>query len=100
MTPGEFLRAVWPATGVYCIATPFIIPGSNPPKKVYAHKTFDDISGAVSFVLNQRSTKDLFFAVHTLKEHSLRNPEKLNTKTGEMGSTEIRVQRNSKASRA
>jgi hypothetical protein len=100
MTPGEFLRAVWPADGIYCLATPFIIPGSNPPKKVYAHKTFDDISAAVSFVLNQRSAKDLFFAVHTLKEHSLWNPEKLNTKTGEMGSTEIRVQRNSKASRA
>jgi hypothetical protein len=99
MTPGEFLRAVWPAEGVYCLATPFIIPGSNPPKKVYAHKTFDDISTAVSFVLNQRSTKDLFFAVHTLKEHSLWNPEKLNSKTGELGSTEIRVQRNSKASR-
>jgi hypothetical protein len=100
MTPGEFLRAVWPAEGVFCLASPFIIPGSSPPKKVYAHKTFDDISDAVSFVLNQRSTKDLFFAVHTLKEHSLWNPEKLNIKTGELGSTEIRVQRNSKEARA
>jgi hypothetical protein len=100
VTPGEFLRAVWPAEGVYCLATPFVIPGSNPPKRVYAHKTFDDVSDAVSFVLNQRSTKDLFFAIHTLKEHSVWNPEKLNTRTNEMGSTEVRVQRNMKASRA
>jgi hypothetical protein len=100
MTPGEFLRAVWPATGVYCIATPFIIPGSSPPKKVYAHKTFDDISAAVSYALNNRQTKDLFFAVHTLKEHSVFNPEKLNQRTNEMGASEVRVQRNMKESRA
>ena len=100
MTPGEFLRAVWPAEGIYCLATPFVIPGSNPPKRVYAHKTFEDVSAAVSFVLNQRSSKDLFFAVHTLKEHSIFNPEKVNSKTGELGAPEVRVQRNMKASRA
>jgi hypothetical protein len=91
---------VWPADGVYCLATPFVIPKSDPPKRVYAHKTFDNVSDAVSFVLNQRSTKDLFFAVHTLKEHSVFNPEKTNLKTGEMGAPEVRVQRNMKASRA
>ena len=100
MTPGEFLRAVWPAEGIYCLAVPFTIPGSNPPKRVYAHKTFEDISAAVSFVLSERSSKDMFFAVHTLNEHNVWNPEKTNLKTGEMGSTEVRVQRNMKASRA
>lgn len=100
MTPGDFLRAVWPAEGVYCIATPFIIPNSSPPKRVYAHKTFNDISDAVSFVLNERHAKDLFFAIHTLKEHTVWNPEKINLKTGELGSNEVRVQRNMKAARA
>jgi hypothetical protein len=91
---------VWPAEGIYCLATPFIIPGSDPPKRVYAHKTFDDVSAAVSFVLNNSSSKDIFFAVHTLKEHSVWNPEKINLRTNEMGSTEVRVQRNMKAARA
>lgn len=101
MTPGDFLRAVWPVEGIYCLATPFTIPdGPSKGKKVYAHKTFNDISDAVSFVLNQRSSNDLFFAVHTLKEHTRWNPEKINHKTGEMGAPEVRVQRNAKASRA
>jgi hypothetical protein len=97
MTPGDFLRAVWPAEGIYCLATPFTIPGTT--TRVYAHKTFEDISSAVSFVLNRRSSNDLFFATHTLKEHSVFNPEKPNRKTGELGADEIRTQRNMKASR-
>ena len=100
MTPGDFLRAVWPAIGIYCIATPFIIPGSNPPKRVYAHKTFKTISDAVSFVLNERNSKDIFFAIHTLKEEQVWNPEKLNQRTGEMGANEVRVQRNMASARA
>lgn len=100
MTPGEFLRAVWPVDGIYCLATPFIIPDSNPPKKVYAHKTFDDVSEAVSFVLNERGAKDLFFAVHTLKEHTVWDPQKLNLRTGEIGANTVRTQPNMKESRA
>ena len=100
MTPGEFLRAVWPTEGIYCLATPFIIPGSNPPQRVYAHKTFENVTDAVSFVLGERSSKDFFFAIHTLKEHSRWNPEKPNRRTGEMGSTEVRVHPNMRAARA
>lgn len=100
MTPGDFLRAVWPATGIYCLATPFIIPGSNPPQKVYAHKTFENVSDAVSFVLNQRGAKDLFFAVHTLKEHTVWDPQKVNRKTGDVGANTVRTQPNMKESRA
>src|SRR4051812_17737611 len=99
MTPGEFLRAVWPAEGIYCIATPFVIPNSDPPKKVYAHKTFNDVSDAISFVLNERNKKDLFFAIHTLKEHQVWDPNKINLKTGEVGSNTVRTQSNVKAAR-
>lgn len=100
MTPGEFLRAVWPAEGIYCLATPFTIPGSVPPKRVYAHKTFENISDAVSHVLSERGGKDLFFAVHTLKQHNIWNAEKTNLKTGELGAPETRTQKNMKTSRA
>jgi hypothetical protein len=99
MTPGDFLRAVWPGDGIYCIATPFVIPNSDPPKKVYAHKTFNDVSDAVSFVLNQRNAKDLFFAIHTLKEHQVWDANKVNLKTGELGSNSVRVQPNMKEAR-
>jgi hypothetical protein len=100
MTPGEFLRAVWPSEGIYCLATPFVIPNSNPPKKVYSHKTFDNISDAVSYVLSKRMSQDLFFAVHTLKEHQVWDPHKVNLKTGETGSNSVRTQPNMKAARA
>lgn len=100
MTPGDFLRAVWPGEGTYCLATPFVIPGSNPPRKAYAHKTFSDISEAVSFVLKERGSKDLYFAIHTLKQASVWNADKINAKTGEPGANETRVQRNMKAARA
>src|SRR5690349_16337798 len=100
MSPGDFLRAVWPSEGIYCIAMPFTIPNSNPPVRVYAHKTFEDISAAVSYVLRERAAKDVFFAVHTLKAHQLWNPEKPNRKTGELGSNEVRSHPNMKAARA
>jgi hypothetical protein len=100
VSPGDFLRAVWPSEGVYCIAVPFVIPGSDPPKTVYSHKTFDDVSAAVTHVLNKRTHTDVYFSIHTLKQHQVWNPEKENLKTGEMGSNEVRVQRNAKAARA
>lgn len=97
MTPGDFLRSVWPGEGIYCLATPFTIPGTA--TKVYAHKTFDKITDAVSFVLQKRGANDLFFAVHTLKEKCVWNPEKVNRKTGEVGANEVRVQRNMRAAK-
>lgn len=100
MTPGEFFRAIWPAEGIYCLATPFTIPNSRPPKTAFAHKTFENISDAISFVLNERGNKDLYFNVHTLKQHSVWDPHKLNPRTGELGSTAVRTQPNSKAARA
>jgi hypothetical protein len=100
MTPGDFLRALWPAEGIYCFATPFVIPKSSPPQTVFAHKTFNDISDAVSFVLAERGNKDLYFAIHTLKEHTVFNPHKVNRKTGEMGANEVRTHPNMKESRA
>ncbi len=101
MSPGDFLRAVWPSEGIYCLATPFAIP--NGPRKgqiTYSHKTFDTIAAAETFVLNNRANNDIFFAVHTLKEHTRWNPHKTNTKTGEIGATEVRSHANMKASRS
>ena len=48
MSPAEFFRAVWPATGFYVLATPFIIP--NTQITSYVHRTFETIDQAVAHV--------------------------------------------------
>lgn len=98
MTPTEFLQAVWPEHGFYCIATPFVPP--NQTKAVWAHKVFSDIEEAVTFVERQKEAKDIFFCVHSLKEEKVWNPSKTNLKTGELGAYEIRKQSNTLQARA
>ena len=68
MTPIEFLRAVWPETGVYCIATK--------AGKGYAHHTFNTIEAAADFSVSIRDKQDVWFATHTLTEHRVWNPRK------------------------
>lgn len=100
-TPGEFLRAVWPTSGIYCIATRFTIPdGPRKGEKAFTHKTFDNISDAVSYCLTKAPSIDLFFAVHTLKEHQVWDPNKINWKTGKAGSNVTRAQHNMRQSKA
>jgi hypothetical protein len=98
MTPTEFLQAVWPEHGFYCIATPFVPP--NQTKPVWAHKVFQDIDEAVAFVEKQKESKDIFFCIHSLKEEKVWNDKKPNLKTGEIGAYEIRTQANTLQARA
>lgn len=98
MNTREFLTAVWPKVGPYCLAIPFTIPGTT--KSVYAHKVVDTFSEAMSYVLNNRDTKDIFFAVHTLEQPFIINPNKLNRKTNKLGAKEYRTHANMKESRA
>lgn len=98
MTPKDFLKAVWPTEGVYCLATPYKIP--NTDRVAFTHKTFDTIGAAVQFVEKRKDTDDMFFAVHTLKQPRVWNPDKPNYKTGENGAWEVRKQDNMDASRA
>ena len=93
MNTREFLEAVWPTAGHYCIA----LPGKA---KGYVHKVYETISDAVSFVKSRRDTDNIFFAVHTLKQEKVWNPEKKNWKTGEPGAFEWRTHANMKEARA
>lgn len=95
MTPSDFLRAVWPGNGIYCLATPFTPPGQVKP--LYAHKTFATIDAAADFVMRERAGKEIFFTVHALKEESVWNPQKVDWKTGELGAKEIRTRGNMRA---
>lgn len=98
MTPKEFLKAVWPSDGIYCLATPFKIP--NTDRTAFTHKTFDSIADAAQYVSQNRDAKDMFFAVHTLKQERVWNPDKPNYKTGENGAWETRRQENMAEARA
>jgi hypothetical protein len=92
MTPIDFLRAVWPTKGYYCLATPFKIP--NTDRTVFAHKVFSSLEDAANYADQNKSKYDMFFAVHTLKEEKVWNPEKYNYKTDSMGAFETRKHSN------
>lgn len=98
MTPKEFLKAVWPSDGIYCLAMPYKIPDTD--RVAFTHKTFDTIAAAAHYVEQHKDTRDVFFAIHTLKETRVWNPDKLNYKTGENGAWEVRKQANMAEARA
>lgn len=93
MTPGQFLRRIWPETGCYyCIAHPFTPQGSS--VTVYAHKVFDNISAAVTHVHEMQHRADIYFAVLGLKAERVWDPEKKDYKTGQDGAWAVRKQEN------
>jgi hypothetical protein len=98
MTPGQFLRRVWPSTGLYCIAHPFKPEGSD--VTVYAHKIFHTISEAVTHVHEQIDTADTFFAVLSLAQERVWDPTKTDWRTGEKGAWATRLQSNMLASKS
>ncbi len=97
MTPLEFLTAVWPSTGMYCIATK---SGKN--VKGMKHDVFDMIEDAAAFVETIEATKDVWFCVHALKERQVKNPHHhKNKKTGEFETGwSVRIHFNMRAARA
>lgn len=95
MTPGEFLRLLWPETGPYCIAHPY-----KPGEKPNIHRTFDTISQAVTHVHELAGSTDVFFTVLSLREHKVWEPEKVDYKTGEKGAWAVRPHRNIAAGKA
>lgn len=98
MTSEEFLRAVWPSEGFYVLAKPFVIPGTK--ITTYTHKVFEDISDAVAFVDKIKDRDNVFFCIHSLREHRIWDASKRDYKTGELGAWAVRVQQNMLASRA
>lgn len=94
MTPIEFLRTVWPAQGLYCIATSY-------PSGAMKHKIVETIEEAAAYVDTVSATENVFFNIHTLKapriwsEQVHKNKE---TKKWEAGWTE-RTQENARSAR-
>lgn len=97
MTPGKFLRLIWPSTGFYCIAHPVKIPGQTVVP--YKHHVFTTISEAVTHVHEQANLQDVFFAVLSLEQEKVWNPEKTDYKTGQKGAYSTRLGTNMLASK-
>lgn len=95
MTPLEFLRAVWPDRGFYCIATPFA-SGVG-----FDHKVFDTIDAAAAYCDKVSGTKNVYFATHVLKAERIWNTQARRDKqTGEWkAGWSVRTQKNMRACR-
>ena len=98
MDTRAFLEAVWPASGIYCLATPF--KTDDMARETYAHHTFNSVNEAVAWVGKNKAKTNIFFAVHTLKEHKVWNEAKRDRQTGELGKWEKRTHENMAESRA
>lgn len=86
MTPADFLRAVWPDTGIYCL----YIPGlKNERQRV--HRVYDSIDEAAAAVTAFGAKHDVYFTIHTLRERQVphRDPE-----LRAQGRTQVRVNTN------
>jgi hypothetical protein len=69
MTPVEFLRAVWPRTGHYCL---FARIGKR------AHWTYDTVEEAAEAAVAKAQQTDVYFAVHSLREKQVPHPTEKN----------------------
>lgn len=78
MAPGEFLRSVWPGTGIYCLY-------AKTGRRV--HWTYDTIDEAAEAAVRMGGQVDVYFTIHTLKEKQVPHPT-------ETDKTQVRVQRN------
>ena len=69
----DFLQAVWPSQGPYCLATPFV---TKEGKEKFAHRAYDTIDevvqGAQGLCFSDR--KHVFFCVNTLVEARRTDP--------------------------
>jgi hypothetical protein len=92
MTPGKFLRLIWPDQGPYCIAHPF--KPENSTVTVYAHRVFPTISEAVTHVHQQANLQDVYFAILSLKADRVWDPDKTDYKTQQKGAWAVRKQEN------
>lgn len=88
----QFLELVWPASGPYCLATPW---KNKDGVEVFAHRSFDDIDDAISAAQGMCFTerKHVFFCVHSLVVARSLNPNTGKYKT-------YRTHENMKESRA
>ena len=95
MDATQFLTAVWPETGYYCVC----IPAKG---KGYTHHIFDNIPEAAAKAATLAAKHDVYFAVHALSETKVWDEKKSRSKeTGDwVGGWRYRTKANMRAARA
>lgn len=80
MTTEEFLRHIWPSTGLYCVVHSATLSNGRQIKR---HKVFQGITGALEYIDLQRQHEDVWFAIHTLKEPFIKDGDAIHWRTHE-----------------
>lgn len=93
MTPIEFLKALWPSEGVYCLAIP------RGPGGAYKHWTFDTIEDAAAQASKAAAFADVYFNIHTLRHKQVNHLTEIDPRTNQP-KVQVRVQRNMLCARA
>ena len=65
----EFLRAVWPEQGYYCLDVT-VVKGDD---KIHKHKVFQTIDAAAAVALHAGGGSDVYFCINTLAAPSVKN---------------------------
>lgn len=71
MTPTEFLHALWPSHGLYCLATP---RKRQDGTFGFSHYVFETIDAAAAQAEKLKDTTDVYFCIHSLKNEQMINP--------------------------
>jgi len=84
----EFLRAVWPEQGYYCLDVAVVLDDGS---KIHKHKVFQTIEAAEAVARHAGDKSDVYFCINTLAEPSVKNET--------TGKTQWRIHTNMKEAR-
>lgn len=95
MTPLEFLRRVWPAQGLYCLAFP------REPLPSFDHVVCASIEEAARYVEQIKTQKNTYFATHSLKQPRIWNKQKYRDRVTKewVAGWSVRLQKNMQVGR-
>jgi hypothetical protein len=92
MTPSEFLRAVWPDEGIYCLA----VPRGN---GAFKHWTFDTVEEAAAHAAQRRARRTSISTSTPCARSRSGTPRRSTQRTSEVGGWAVRKQTNMVAAR-
>lgn len=97
MTPKDFLCAVWPAVGPYCIAYQDKLRDSE--QVFHKNIAVDTIDEALAVSSRLADKYDMYFAMHGITDKEVWDPNRFNKKTGQLGKMVIRTHANMRSTR-
>lgn len=99
MTPKDFMQAVWPSSGPYCIGYQ-MRSTKDATKTFFKNVVVDSIDEALEKAGNLAAQHDMYFAVLGLHQRQMIDMKQKDPRTGEPGKTVVRVHANMRATKA